>query len=459
MRYRILFLILLGFPGWLVAQNASLRFSLKGAQEYALENNKSFKNAQADVDLAEAQLKEAKGAGLPKVEGSLDYMTNFGYEFMFNLGGGGGEAPDVDYTKLDPGDFEILKIIESMSGGGPAAIKMTDQASANVQVSQLIFSGQYWVGIEMARLGKQIREKGVSATALEIKEQVINSYYLILVTQDLLKVIAENEANLNEMYTHSNNLYKAGLAEKTDVDQIRVNISQLENSKRAMQRNLELNYNMFRMLLGLDPATQIELEETLDVLLDRLESHMIPQTDLNINENPNYQMMQIQTQMGEKKVDLQKWAYAPTLVGFYSYKEKIMASAFDLSPNHAAGFTMSIPIISGGTRSAQMTQAKIELEKAARNMELLEEQLELQNNQLLFNLTNAYENFQTQKENVKVAKEVYGSIKNKFQQGLISSLELTQANANYLQAENNYVSTLLDLLKSKLALDKLNNNL
>ena len=170
-------------------------------------------------------------------------------------------------------------------------------------------------------------------------------------------------------------------------------------------------------------------------------------------------MMEVQEQMSEKNVEMQKWAYAPTLVGFYSYKEKIMTSAFDLSPNHAAGFTMSIPIYSGGTKQAQMTKAKIELEKAARNKSLLEDQLALQNNQLVFNMTNAYENYRTQKENVEVAKSVFASIQNKYQQGVISTLELTQANGNYLQAENNHVSAVMDLLKSKLALDKLYNNL
>jgi len=167
----------------------------------------------------------------------------------------------------------------------------------------------------------------------------------------------------------------------------------------------------------------------------------------------------VQEQIGEKGIDMQKWAYAPTLVGFYNYKEKIMTSGFDMSPNHAAGFTMSIPIFSGGTKSAKMSQAKIELDKTARNISLLKDQLALQNSQLNFNLTSAYENYQTQKENVDVAKRVYNSIKDKYQQGILSSLELTQANGNFLQAENNYVSSVLDLLKSKLALDKLYNNL
>ncbi len=453
------FLLLLLITGLLASQADAQQFTIKEAQDYALENNKTYKNAEADILIADAQLKEAKAAGLPKIDGSVDYMTNFGYEFMFNLGGGDSEPPEIDFTKLDAGDYEVLKVLEGMSGGGGSAIKMTDQASANVQFSQLIFSGQYWVGIEMAKLGKVVREKGLSMTALEIKEQVINSYHLILITQELLKVIEDNEANLQEMYIHTHNMYEAGLAEKTNVDQIRINISQLENSKRAMARNMELNYNMFRMFLGIKADTEIGLKEDLPGILASLEDQMIPTDGFNVGENLNYQILSVQEEMSKKKIEMQKWAYAPTIVGFYSYKEKIMASAFDLSPNHAAGFSMSVPILAGGAKRAQMTQARIELDKTARSMSLLEDQLELQKSQLSFNMTNAFENYQTQKENVQIAKEVLASIQNKYQQGVISTLDLTQANGNYLQAENNYVSAIMELLKSRLALDKLYNKL
>jgi outer membrane protein TolC len=49
-------------------------------------------------------------------------------------------------------------------------------------------------------------------------------------------------------------------------------------------------------------------------------------------------------------------------------------------------------------------------------------------------------------------------MENKYRQGVASSLDLTQANTLYLQAENNYVNALMNLFQSKVALDKLLNN-
>ena len=105
-----------------------------------------------------------------------------------------------------------------------------------------------------------------------------------------------------------------------------------------------------------------------------------------------------------------------------------------------------------------MSQARIELNMTQRNHELVREQLELQEKQYLYNLQNALENYQTQQENVRIAERLNNSIHNKYKQGLLSSLDLTQANTNYLNAENNYLNSVLTLLQAKLSLEKLYNS-
>ena len=90
---------------------------------------------------------------------------------------------------------------------------------------------------------------------------------------------------------------------------------------------------------------------------------------------------------------------------------------------------------------------------------MVSEQLKIQEKQLRYNLVNANIQYNSQKDNVEVSKRVYASMENKYKQGMASSLDLTQANSLYLQAENNYVSALMNLLQTKLELDKLLNNM
>ncbi|SMO41216.1 Outer membrane protein TolC [Saccharicrinis carchari] len=422
--FYVCFILLLG--SILNAQEKQISLNLKQAQEYALQHNKNLMNAKSDLLIAAEDVREARSAGLPQAEGTMDYMTNFNYSFNFGPG---------------------------------SEIVMEDQMNAKLQVSQLIFSGQYWVGLETAKIARRIAEKNIELSEMDVRENISNSYYLILVTKKLLQIVNENELNLQNMHEHTRNMFKMGLAERSDVDQISINLSEIVNTRKSMERNLQLNYNMLRLWLGVESEEEVVLTEKLDDIISQMEGRNLIDPNLDISDNPNYQIMLVQEDLGHKNIQMQRWAYAPTISGFYSYTEKIMKSDFDLSPKNVAGINLNIPLFSGLSRKAQLSKAKVEYDKIKRSTQLLEEQLTLQERQLIYEKNNAYENYITQKQNVEVSERVFQSMNNKYKQGQISSLELTQANSNYLQAENNYVSSVLQFLQSMLQLDKLYNNL
>jgi outer membrane protein TolC len=156
---------------------------------------------------------------------------------------------------------------------------------------------------------------------------------------------------------------------------------------------------------------------------------------------------------------MEQWNYAPTLAGFYNYNAKIMTTGFDMNPNHLAGLSLAVPIFSSGMRKARVDQAKIDYNMAQINRSILEDQLNLQEKQIKYNLQSSLENLFTQRENVEVAQRVYDSFRHKFEQGMATSLDLTNANGNYLDAESNFINAVMDVLNAKLQLDKLMNNL
>jgi len=438
------------------SQNQTYQLSLQQSIDYALEHNKTLLNAKDEITSSEYKIKEARAQGLPQIEGALNYNTYFNYEMNIEFGGSS-EPPTLNYNVLDFGDLEILKLLNNMSAGSSQAIIMNDQFSGNVQLSQLIFSGQYLAGVQTAKIAGKLSKQNLTLTELDIKENVTNSYYTILITEQTLNIINGNIDNMNEILTHTSNLYNAGVAEETDVDQIKVLVNQLKNSQKSLERIVQLNYNLLKFQLGVAPETDIELSDKLETITESI--IITISSDFEIASNINYQMMESQIEIKEKQVDMQNWAYAPTVAGFYSYTEKFKTTGFDMNPNHLAGLSINVPIFSSGVRKAKVSQAKIELEIAKRNKEMLKEQLEIQHKQLVFNFYNAAENYNNQKENTTVAKRVLKSIENKYKQGVVSSLDLVQANNNYLSAENNYLSAVLTLLQAQTALNKLYNKL
>lgn len=404
--------------------NEPQSLSLEQAVNFAVEHNKELQSSELNIELRNKMITEAISQGLPQINGSLGYSTNFGYEVSF----------------------------------GDGNIKMQDQSSVSVSVSQLLFSGQWILGIQTSKIAKKIAAQQVDQTELDIKETVYNSYYTILASVRLMDIVKNNLENMNKIQQHTENMYKAGTAEITDVDQIRITVGQLKNSLLAMQRTVDVNYNLLRLQLGLQAGTPITLTDPIEKFLEEGSFLKLAAQPFDVNQNSQYQLMQTQEELQKKMVGLQKWAYAPSISGSYSYQYQIKKGGFMNIPN-SASVTMSIPIFSGLQRKAQLDQEKIILEQTTLNKSLLEDQLNLQEEQYKFALRNAMEDYNLQKENILVAKKVLDNYQYKYNAGVVSSLDLTQANNNYLTAENNFTSACLTLLQAQTQLEKLYNEL
>jgi outer membrane protein len=461
-----------------------LTLDLKGAVEYAVANNKNLMNARQELIKSDKSVWEAISQGLPQVDATLDYMTYFNYELEFQFG----PSEDFEFTQeqLNSAASQTLtqftgvpmaglnpvtmQDIYNHSAGNyydgllqgmmpPSTILMSDQMTAKMQVSQLIFSGQYIVGIQTAKLAKMISRQALDNSESETKENVVNAYYLVLISESSLNKVRQNLDNLRTMLEQTRKMYETGMAELIDVDQFSVTVNQLENTRRAMERNLEMNYNMLRFTLGLPADTDITLTDDLNALFEESEAAELLMRDFNKEQNLAYKILSSQTEISKKMWDLEKWNYGPTIAGFYNYNFKLRTTGFDMTPNHLAGFSVNVPIFSSGMRAVKTTQARIDYEIAERNAEIMGDQLELQESQLKYNLQSSLDNYYTQKENVDVAQRVLDNYRRKYQQGMASSLDVTQANSNYLEAESAYLTAVFEVMNARLQLEKLMNNL
>ena len=400
--------------------------SLQDAVGFAVEHNKSLKASRLNIELQQKMITEAISAGIPQINANLNYQTNFG------------QSVSMGETGL--------------------SIKMEDNFTVGASASWTVLNGEWIVGIQTAKIAKTLASQQVDADALDIKSTIYNSYYTILVCERLVQILQENLDNMSQILEHTQNMYNAGSVEISDVDQIRITVGQLNNSLLSMERTLDVNYNLLRIQLGLKAGTPITLTDRLDDFLGEEGFANLALKDFDINNNLQYQLTLTQEELQKKAVSAKKWAYAPTLSAGYNYQYQIVSGGFMTIP-HTATVTLSVPIFSGLQRKSQLDQEKITLQQTQLNKSLLEDQLRLNEAQYKYDLQNATENYNLQKENVEVAKSVLGHYQAKFNVGNISSLDLTQANNNYLEAENNYTSACLDLLEAQTNLLKLYNEL
>ena len=425
----IIFLLLIaGFNR--IHARADLSLTLDAAQSYAIEYNRILKNAGLATDAARKMVIETLAAGLPQVDASMDYTNFLGAEIEIRFG-----------------------------EGDPTIIPFKPTSNFTITVGQLLFSGSYWIGLQTARISHDLTKSNYEKSELEIREQVALLYYSVLVAERSVDIILKNLDNIKDVFNKTNAMFTVGMAEITDVDQLSVQVSLLENASKSAQRQVEMAYNLLRIQLGVNAETNITLTETLDEIITRIDLMTTLSTPLELNNNIDYQMMITQQLLSKKQIDLVKMNCLPVITGFYSNTQKVLRPDFDMTPRNLIGLQMNIPIFASGMRKAQLDRAKINYESTLNNKALLTDQLLIQEKQLRFNLTTAIEQYDLQKNNVEVSKRVYDNLNLKYQQGLVSSLDLTTANNNYLQAETNYITAMMQLLQAEMALNKLLNTL
>lgn len=427
-RFILLLCFLSGFTIRSEAQE-ELHLTLDSARHHALEYNKNLITAGLSVDEAGQRLRETIAQGLPQLDASIDYNNFFG------------------------------STAEITMGPVPTEIEFNPTSNLNVSVGQLIFSGSYIVGIQTARLFRDITETSLEKTKLDIRAQVTQAYYLALVSEESKAIVEQNIENLRDILKKTRAMVDAGVAEEVDYEQLSVQVNMLENSLRAAERQVELSHNMLLLQTGLPADTELVLTDRLSGIVNETDYHSSLASPFNILENIDYQMMELQEKVAEKQVNLERASFLPTITGFYNYTEKLLKPEFDITPKHVIGFNINIPIFSSGMRSARVNQARINLQITENRKELLADQLSIQEKQLRYNLNNAIEQFESQQANLEVAERVFSNIKKKYEQGLVSSLDLTTANNNYLQAENSYISAMIQLLEAQVEMDKLLNSM
>jgi outer membrane protein len=422
---------------WVTAQEtpASLSLTVDQAVEYALDKNKSVASARYDLLASEKAKWEAIAAGLPTVDGSASINNNLAV---------------------------MTRIIDFNGVPTPIKFGTTYDDSFGASASTLVFNAPWFVGIQTSKLAAVLASQGLTLTKIETTESVINAYHLILTLQETIKVIDQNLTNLYEVLASTEAMYSVGMAEATDVDQMKSNVSMLKNNRASMERSMELNYNMLRFLLGVERGTVINLTDNLEGTVAGINVEALVADEFKLENNINYQLIESQLKMSELSLKGAKATAFPTLAGAIYYTKTGMGNelgSMQYFPYSAVGLQLQVPILASGLRYAKIKKAQINYEKAQNTKSMVSDQLLLQEKQLRYNLLSANDQYKSQKENIEIAARVLKSIQNKYNQGMASSLDLTQANNNYLAAQSNYLNAVANLLQTKVAFDKLMNRL
>jgi len=439
----LLMIIVLGL--WLTtvqSQTTKVQtLTLQEVQKYALENNRDVKNALLAIDAANKQRWEVTATGFPQVEFRAQYSNLL----------------DIP-TQLIPGE------IFGEEPGSTIAVQFGRPHNANygVYVNQLIFSGSYFVGVQASRIFMKLSQEGYERTKLDVKATVTSSFYLVLLAEENRAILQTSLENVRKTHYELEELYKEGFAEHTDVKQLKISMNELENTIRALEQQIEIAYKLLKLQMGLPLEQPVKLSGTLDGILSSLNVDEQRKVKFDPYNNINMKALITQEQLARLSLRNEKTTFLPSLVAFGSIQRDAQRQQFnifdrskDWYPTTMVGLQLSWPIFSGGGKIYRVQKAQIELNQATIQKEKVKECLDLQYKTARSSLNSAEDRFHTAKDNRDLAFEVYQVSQEKFKEGIVSSLELTQAHNQYLSSERTYLQGMTELLNADTELKKL----
>lgn len=404
---------------------AELSLSVEEAQDYAVQANRTLRNADLAIQQAYAQRWQTIAAMLPQADMSWGYNTMCGYKMNFQ----GMEIAMPDYSNM----------------GITASVGISGQAIVGAVLNT--------IAIDMQKISREQSED-------DLRANVKTSYASVLVLQDVVALLDSSLQNVEKLAEMTQRSVDVGAAEQTSADQIKVRVNSLRNNINSNKRSIQLAMNSLKVLLDVPVETELTLTSTLDDMLSAEAVLNLLGEDFILQNNLNYQSLAKNVDLAKANVHMASWAYGPTVAVGYQYsKQKYYGDGgFRMTPPNAVSVSVSMPLWSSGKRAAGVTEKKIALESARNTLAETADNLGIQNQQLRFNLQNAFETYMVEKENMDVTQRVFQSTTNKYNYGATSNLELVNASNDVISAQSTYVQAVLTLVNAEVELDKFLNN-
>jgi outer membrane protein TolC len=441
-KIRIFCALAILMPMAIMAQDEMTKpMSLEECVNYALENNRNLKSIRLQEAIAETQVGETRSMGLPQVK--FRSGMNYNYEVQKAF------LPNEILGNPEPG-FTPVQFSPEYDG------------NAAFSVSQLLFDGSYFVGLQAAKTLRELRQKESNQSEVQTVEAITKAYYLVLITEERLSLLDANQEQLERVLNETKALYENGFAEKIDVDRINVNYNNIQTENNKAKRSFDVSMDMLKFQMGMPINSPLDLSGNISGLTLEAEEYMNKSENFDYRERSEYSILQVNQDLANLDLRNNKATHLPKLYANFSYGWNSgvndAGELFDFSSNWlsfgAVGVSLQWDLFTGLNRSSKMEKNRIQIEQIEIQKEQLKSSIDMEIKRAKDDLKSAKESMDVQKQNRELALSVYQQVETKYKNGMASSRELLDAETAKKEAETNYYSSLYDAVLAKIELEK-----
>lgn len=434
--HKLLFATLAFIAGY---QNVRAQtWSLQQCIDTALVKNKSLQMGRNNIGLIGQKMQEAKANLIPKVHVNSDYKyyINLPYQLLplstFNAA-----APDGQYKEAQFG--------------------VPHNIQASLQFSMPIYNAQIYGGIQSANIAKELQELQYQKTEEQVYFEISQLYYNAQILHQQLSFIDSNLTNSNRLLKNIQLLHENLLAKGADVYKVQLQTEQLKTQKESIYSKYIQILNALKFAMGISIQEQITIDPNIEFIAPK-EYNISPLLDIRINKTQNKLILN-----EIKSLNQQMKSPIINLLGMYG----TTGFGYDKRPNnflkfYPIGFTgiqFSFPLFNGTVTQKKISQKQYELKNNELQFELLNEQNKMQIENATLQRIMTHKMAETSWLQVKLAKTIYEQTTLQQKEGITTLTEVLLADNALREAQQNYLTAVIEYLKSDLELKKLTGNI
>jgi len=402
------------------------------AVKIGLEQNVILRTQENQMDVIKAEKAQSRGEMAPAVSANLRGYRANGNTFLEQ------EARTINTT--------------------------SDNLSASLDANVNVFSGFSQINrIKYANANFEAQKKLIERTSQDVIFKVTNQFLQVLLDIEFLKIAEDNLITQELLFKQIDAKVEAGNKPKSDLYDQQATVKNNELLVLKAKNNLSNDKSILAITLQLDPTVQLRIiDPGWDLDEVKLIKFNIEELyEISLANRPDLKQFEFTEIASEKAISISKAYFAPSLYAFYTIGTRYNDQAIrDLeqqltidNKNSAFGLNLSIPIYSGLNNRTQYVRQKVFWENSKINTENLKKTI-------LTDVRQAYQNFLDVRSAYDVsiaqfeASDMALSVqKEKYNLGVGSLIELTNANNNFVFASSKKVSAQLNLLFQKVILD------
>ncbi|MBS1600069.1 MAG: TolC family protein [Bacteroidetes bacterium] len=396
--------------------------NLQNCVQYALKHQPAVNQSLIDEQITDREIKSKLADWLPQLNLNANYQNNF---------------------HLQSAQF----------GAQLINIGTYNSSSAQFALTQTIFNRDVLLAKTSEKDVRTGAKQLTTNTRIYVAANVTKAFYDVLLSIKKIELLDEDIVLLDRSMKDAYNQYKGGLVDKTDYQRATIALNNSKAQKKNGEEELKIKYATLKLLMSYPPGEELHL--VYDSLQLANEAAAVDTLEnLNLNNRIEYQLMLTQKKLQEANIKYYKWGFLPSLSAFGQYNFNYLNNEFSKLysqnyPNSYAGLSLSFPIFQGTKRIQQLRIAQLQMKRLDYDFVALRDSISAQYTQALAVYKSNLTNFQVQRENLALAKEVYDIIQLQYRSGIKTYLDVVTANNDLFLAQINYTNAVYQVLINK----------